>query len=86
MPQAKRLLAALERIAPEYDMKVISGDFPHWIYPSDQMLFPRGTAFAALKGRRILYMDRIHTTADTVLEERNIECLTKVIEESVCSQ
>lgn len=83
MPQAKRLLAAMERIAPEYGMKTASGDFPKWIYPSDQMIFPRGTAFAALKGKRILYMDRIHTTADTVLEERHIECLLRVIEESV---
>ncbi len=83
MPQAKRLLEALERIAPEYGMKTVSGDFPKWIYPSDQMLFPRGTAFAALKGRRILYMDRIHTARDTVLAERNIECLLRVIEASV---
>ena len=47
------------------------------------MLFPRGTAFAALKGKRILYMDRIHTAKDTMLEEKNIECLVKVIEESI---
>lgn len=83
MPQAKRLLAAMERIAPEYGMRAVSGEFPKWIYPSDQMLFSRGTAFAALKGKRILYMDRIHTAKDTVLEERNIECLVKVIGESV---
>lgn len=80
MPQAKRLLAALEKIASKYGMKTVSGDFPKWIYPSDQMLFPRGTAIAALKGRRILYMDRIHTAKDTVLEERNIECLLEVLE------
>lgn len=83
MPQAKRILAAMESIAPEYGMKTASGDFPKWIYPSDQMLFPRGTAFAALKGKKILYMDRIHTARDTVLEERNIECLMQVIEKSV---
>lgn len=83
MPQAKRLLAAMERIAPEYGMKTVSGEFPKWIYPSDQMLFPRGTAFAALKGKRILYMDRIHTARDTVLEERNIACLLRVMEECV---
>ena len=82
MPQAKRLAEALERIAPEYGMKTVSGDFPKWIYPSDQMLFPRGTAFAALKGRKILYMDRIHTARDTVLAERNVECLLRVIEAS----
>ena len=80
MPQAKRLLAAMERIAPEHGMKTASGEFPKWIYPSDQMLFPRGTAFAALKGKRILYMDRIHTARDTVLEERNIECLLETMQ------
>lgn len=83
MPQARRLLGAMERIAPEYEMKTVSGDFPKWIYPSDQMLFPRGTAFAALKGKKVLYMDRIHTARDTVLEERNIRCLLDVLEESV---
>lgn len=80
MPQAKRLLAALEEIAPRYAMKTVSGEFPKWIYPSDQMLFPRGTAIAALKGKRILYMDRIHTAQDTVLEERNIDCLLNALD------
>ena len=80
MPQARRLLAAMEEIAPEYGMKTVSGEFPKWIYPSDQMLFPRGTAFAALKGKRVLYMDRIHTARDTVLEERNIRCLLEVLD------
>jgi len=75
MPQAKRFFAALEKTAPEYGMQTVSGEFPKWIYPSDQMLFPRGTAAAALKGKRILYLDRIHTTRDTVLEEKNIMCL-----------
>jgi len=83
MPQAKRLTTAMEETAPEYGMKMTAGDFPKWIYPSDQMLFPRGTAIAALKGKRVLYLDRIHTMRDTVLEERNIECLIRVIEQSV---
>jgi len=75
MPQAKRLLAALEKAAPEHGMHALAGEFPKWIYPSDQMLFSRGTAVAALKGKRVLYLDRIHTARDTVLEERNIRCL-----------
>lgn len=83
MPHAKRLIAAMEEIAPGYGMKTVFGEFPKWIYPSDQMLFPRGTAFAALKGSRVLYMDRIHTAADTVLAERNIECLLDVLERSI---
>lgn len=83
MPQAKRMIHAMEKIAEEYGMKTVSGEFPKWIYPSDQMLFPRGTAFAALKGRKVLYMDRIHTVKDTVLEEKNIRCLLSVLEESI---
>lgn len=79
MPQAKRLLTALERITPERGFAAVSGAFPKWLYPSDQMLFPRGTAIAALKGKRILYLNRIHTHRDTVLEDENIECLMDVI-------
>ncbi|MBQ7052294.1 MAG: M28 family peptidase [Clostridia bacterium] len=83
MPQAKRMMHALEETAPKYGMKTVFGDFPKWIYPSDQMIFPRGTAIAALKGKRILYMDRIHTRRDTVLEERNIECLLEALAQSL---
>ena len=80
MPQAKRFYAALEKAAPGYGMRAASGLFPRWLYPSDQMLFPRGTAVAALKGRRILYIDRIHTARDTVLEERNVDCLLEAMQ------
>lgn len=83
MPQAKRLLAAMERIAPERGFAAVSGAFPKWLYPSDQMLFPRGTAIAALKGKKVLYMNRIHTHRDTMLEDANIECLVQVIAESI---
>ena len=82
-PLAKKILAALEEIAPQRGMKAVSGEFPKWLYPSDQMLFPRGTAFAALKGKRLLYLDKIHTVRDTVLEERNVLCLLEVLEKSL---
>ena len=81
MPQAKRFYAALEEAAVQRDMRTAEGVFPKWIYPSDQMLFPRGTAAAALKGKRILYLDRIHTARDTVLEEKNMECLLEAMQE-----
>jgi len=43
-------------------------------YPSDQQGFPRSVAIAALKSSRFgLYMNRIHTKHDTILEERNLE-------------
>lgn len=83
MPQARKLLAALEALAPERGRKTVSGEFPCWIYPSDQMLFPRGTALAALKGKRLLYMDRIHTGRDTVLDSDTIACLYDAICKSI---
>lgn len=83
MPQAKRLLAALHETAPQYGKKTVTGEFPKWIYPSDQMLFPRGTALAALKGRQLLYMDRIHTSRDTVLDENTVACFHDAIVKSI---
>ncbi len=53
-------------------------------YPSDQAQFSCGVGVAALKKskRGILYMNRIHTKADTVYEEGNIaylvECSVKL--------
>ncbi len=46
-------------------------------YPSDQANFKLGVGVAALKKGKfgILYMDRIHTSKDTVFEEENIEFL-----------
>lgn len=47
-------------------------------YPSDQMQFNRGVGVAALKYSktlRTLYMDRIHTSRDVILDEKNIEYL-----------
>lgn len=83
MPQAVRLQKAMETAAPRYGMRTVDGAFPRWLYPSDQMLFPRGTAFAALKGKKLLYLNRIHTPRDTVLKERNISCLAEIIEQSI---
>lgn len=58
-------------------------------YPSDQKSFKNGVGVAALKKTKkgLLYMDRIHTSKDTVFEEKNIAFLvngsielTKIIE------
>lgn len=48
-------------------------------YPSDQANFPTNTAVAAFKRSRFLglYMDKIHTKRDTVMDERNIRLLTE---------
>ncbi|MBD5161145.1 MAG: M28 family peptidase [Oscillibacter sp.] len=46
-------------------------------YPSDNKAFKMGVGVCALKHKRIIgyYMDRIHTSRDTVLEEENIQLL-----------
>lgn len=83
MPQAKKLLAALKETGVHAGYRTVTGEFPRWIYPSDQMLFPRGTALAALKGKRLLYMDRIHTSRDTVLDEATVACFYEAIVGSI---
>lgn len=46
-------------------------------YPSDQAGFKKGVAVAALKHKPLLgyYMDRIHTSRDTVFDKENIKLL-----------
>lgn len=47
-------------------------------YPSDQRNFKKNIGVAAFKKSKIgLYMDRIHTPRDTVMDERNIEVLAE---------
>ena len=48
-------------------------------YPSDHRHFPLGVGVAALKGKNLLYLDRIHTKRDTVLDEANIRLLLSAI-------
>lgn len=81
--QGKKLAQALEATAPRYGRRARVGEAPKVFYPSDQLVFRRGTAFAALKGKRILYLDRIHTPKDTVFDEQNLLCLLEVIREAL---
>ena len=47
------------------------------MYPSDNANFKRGAGVCALKHKKIVgyYMDRIHTSKDTVLDGANIALL-----------
>lgn len=46
------------------------------VYPSDQMNFPYGVGVCALnRGRAGLYLSRIHTPGDTILDETNVNIL-----------
>lgn len=54
------------------------------VYPSDQANFPYGVGIAALhKGKLGLYLGRIHTKRDTVLEETNVNILRAAIVSAV---
>ena len=81
--QGVRLLEALRACAQRYGKTVVSGTSPGTFYPSDQMAFAKGTAFAALRGNRILYMGRIHTPRDTVFEDDNLRCLLEALRQGI---
>lgn len=49
------------------------------VYPSDQCQFPYGVGICALRGKRHLYLSRIHTARDTVLEVTNVNILRAVL-------
>lgn len=82
------MLILNKRALPEYleDMKaafehvndktVLTESGAKVYYPSDQKNFRKNIAAASFKkGPFGLYMDRIHTPRDTVMDERNIEVL-----------
>ena len=77
----KRRLASLEKICGQFGKKVISVCSKGFsIYPSDQGHFPYGVGICALnRGRAGLYLSRIHTPKDTVLDETNVNILRAAI-------
>ena len=79
----KKIVAALEETAPQYGKRAVTGQSPKVFYPSDQLVFARGTAFAALKGKKVLYLDRIHTAKDTVFDDRNLLCLYDIVRKAI---
>ena len=55
------------------------------MYPSDQANFPWGVGICALrKGKAGLYLSRIHTRRDTVLEETNVNILRAALTTFLC--
>ena len=54
-------------------------------YPSDQANFPWGVGICALKKRgKTLYLGRIHTNKDTILERTNVNLLRAAIITYIC--
>ena len=56
-----------------------------FIYPSDQILFPYGAGICALRKRKKqLYLSRIHTKEDTILDETNVNILRAALTTFIC--
>lgn len=70
-------LALLERITGAHGKKRVSLRTAGFsVYPSDQGHFPYGVGICALnRGRMGLYLSKIHTPKDTVLDETNVNIL-----------
>jgi len=88
----KRLLKNRNKLRPIYKCcgyfgtkSILVKDKGFAVYPSDQMNFPYGVGIAALKRSKLgLYLDRIHTKKDTILEETNINLLRAAILSMIC--
>lgn len=79
----ERVAQILKKTAPSHDMRAQTGITPWTLYPSDQIPFANGVSLAAFKGKRLLYIDRIHTAKDTVFEERNLRCALEIVTRAV---
>ena len=70
---------AIERLKDAFcgegNKRVIVAREKEMYYPSDQKHFSQGVGVAALKGKKLLYLDRIHTRRDTVMDEENIRLI-----------
>lgn len=77
LKKSKERLAPLQKLAGGYGKKSIAVRTKGFsIYPSDQSNFPYGVGICALKrGWAGLYLSRIHTPRDTVLDETNVNIL-----------
>lgn len=56
-----------------------------YLYPSDQSHFPYGVGICALRKRKkTLYLSRIHTKKDTILDETNVNILRAALTTFIC--
>ena len=56
-----------------------------FIYPSDQMMFPYGAGICALNKSKLgLYLSRVHTPKDTVLDHSNVNILRAALTSYIC--
>ncbi len=76
-PFFEKLRTAMEPAFAAYEKTPLLSPASRTVYPSDQANFKNTLAVAALKKAPIVgyYMDKIHTPADRMLDEKNIALL-----------
>lgn len=77
----QKKLADLEKITGNFGKKTVTVRKQGFsIYPSDQAHFPYGVGICALnRGKLGLYLSKIHTPKDTVLDKTNVNILRAAI-------
>lgn len=82
----KGQLAQLQQLEETYGAKTLTVQAAGFAcYPSDQMNFPRGVGICALRRCKAgLYLSRIHTPRDTLLDETNVNTLCAVLKKLIC--
>ena len=88
----KKLKKDRKRLTPLYKMcgyfgkkSILLHDWGFSFYPSDQANFPFGVGICALKKhRKTLYLSKIHTKKDTILEQTNVNLLRAAIVTYIC--
>ena len=83
-----QFMDALRRVTGEYGERSIRlHEKGFCIYPSDHKNFPLGVGVAALHKtkRNLLYLNRIHTHKDTILEITNINLLRACLISLICN-
>lgn len=84
----KEQLAQLQSLQGAYGTKTLTVRAAGFsFYPSDQMNFPRGVGICALKRSKLgLYLSRIHTPKDTILDETNVKTLCSLLTKLICTK
>lgn len=77
-----KMLLSLEHLQGNFGQKSVTLHSKGFsIYPSDQMNFPYGVGICALNRCKTgLYLSRIHTPRDTILDETNVSTLCRLLE------
>lgn len=81
LKRKKDAIAFFKKHCASYGEKTVTlRDKGFSVYPSDQANFPYGIGICALRSSKLgLYMSRIHTNRDTILEEENVNILRNTL-------